>query len=180
MKRGWVRIMMAGLISAAGLAACQDEQPVQVFMPPEGDAVRGRQVFIDFMCHSCHTIPDVTLPDVEVPESTVLALGVRAHRVRDYGDLITAVIYPDHVVSPKYLAAMKAAGRENDVVTMPKFTEKMTVAQLIDLSEFLHAQYSRLLSQHYRGKGSPPQGGVHRWYRDWPSDEPGARDEQEN
>lgn len=170
MAQHGMRNVALTLAGAAVLAACVDEQPVEVFMPPEGDAVRGRQVFIDFNCHTCHTIPDVELPAVNVPASTVLALGVRAHRVRRYGDLITAVIYPDHVVSPKYLAAMKAAGREDEVVAMPRFTDRMTVAQLIDLVEFLHAQYSRLLSQHYQGKGSPPPSGVHRWYRDWPAD----------
>lgn len=44
------------------LSACE-QQPVQVFMPPDGDAAKGRQVFIEYGCHNCHSIPDVDFPE---------------------------------------------------------------------------------------------------------------------
>ncbi len=150
---GWLPVMavLAGL-----LAGCDREQPVEVFLPPEGDALRGRQVFLEQGCQGCHTIPGVELPGAAPVNEAVLALGVRLHRVRNYGELLTAVIYPDHVVSPKYLGAAKAAGAGDNPVAMPDFTETMTVADLLDVVEFLHAQYSELLADQYQGRGTPP------------------------
>ena len=140
------------------VAGCSREQPVEVFLPPQGDAVRGKQVFVAFECYQCHTIPDVILPERTEEPPLVLALGVRVHRVRDYGDLLTAVLYPDHAISPKFKAVARSAGLEDEIPQMPDFTQEMTVAELIDLVEFLHAQYSRLLSRQYQGKGLPPPG----------------------
>jgi hypothetical protein len=34
---------------------------------------------------------------------------------------------------------------------MPKYGEEMTIAELIDLVAFLHAQYTKLQPQSYRG-----------------------------
>lgn len=152
-----VIVSLALLACASLLPGCSDEQPVEVYLPPQGDAVRGKAVFVKYDCQACHTIPDVDLPGAAPLDQAIMPLGVRVHRVRDYGDLLTAVIYPQHVVSPKYLAALKATGRADEAIRMPDFTQRMTVAELVDVVEFLHAQYSALLSQHYQGKGGPPR-----------------------
>ena len=73
------------------------------------------------------------------------------YRVKNYGELMTSVVNPDHVISPKYVAMLEKADREVVISPMPYFGEEMTVAELIDLVEFLHAQYSRLQPQYYRG-----------------------------
>jgi hypothetical protein len=162
MKARCLTSLTVCLVLLGLLAGCSRELPVEVFVPPQGDAVRGKDVFVKFSCYSCHTIPDVDLPERAAEPPFVLALGVQMHRVRDYGDLMTAVLYPDHVVSPKFVAALKAAGKEAELLEMPDFTGEMTVAELIDLVEFLHAQYSRLLSREYQGKGSPPRSRLNR------------------
>jgi hypothetical protein len=46
---------------------------------------------------------------------------------------------------------LKKAKRDAIISPMPYFGEEMTVAELIDLIEFLHAQYTRLQPQYYRG-----------------------------
>ncbi len=43
------------------------------------------------------------------------------------------------------------ADREAVISPMPYYGEEMTVAELIDLMSFLHAQYTRLQPQYFRG-----------------------------
>lgn len=140
------------------LTACQQEQPAQVFLPPSGDAERGKQVFVKYKCYNCHSIPGVELPERGAEPPMVLALGVRLHRVRSYGDVLTAVLYPDHAVSPKFKGALKAAGEDPESAEMPDFTKRMTVAELIDLAEFLDDHYSDSFGTRYRGKDPRPTG----------------------
>ncbi|WP_354695382.1 hypothetical protein [Elongatibacter sediminis] len=157
-----VRCVLTLALCALMLTACNQEQPVEVFVPPEGDPEQGRLVFLQHGCTDCHTIPDVDLPGASPVTETVMPLGVRMHRVRNYGDLLTSVIYPDHVVSPKYVAAQTAAQPDAEPVEMPDFTQTMTVAELIDVVEFLHVEYSRLLSRQYQGKNTPPRSRLER------------------
>lgn len=153
---------IATVVIAAGLTGCEGERPVEVFVPPQGDAVKGRQVFVDYECTSCHSIPNVDLPGAAPLDEAVMPLAVRLHRVTDYGDLLTAVIYPDHAVSPKYLAAQNTSDGSGETIAMPDFTERMSVAELIDVVEFLHVQYGILLGSQYHGKGAPPRGRLDR------------------
>ena len=62
-----------------------------------------------------------------------------------------AVVNPDHIISLKYRAMLEQANREAIISPMPYYGEEMTVAELIDLVEFLHAQYTKLQPQYYRG-----------------------------
>jgi cytochrome c2 len=55
------------------LTACEREQPVEVFVPPSGDAAAGKQVFIKYQCYNCHTIPDIDFPE-RATEPTVAEL----------------------------------------------------------------------------------------------------------
>jgi hypothetical protein len=133
------------------LAACaEDAPPVEGFIMPPGDAVRGQQVFIDYKCYSCHTIPGIELPQPGFEPPFVLTIGARLHRVKTTGELLTAVVYPDHVVSPKYVSALKMAGKEADLTTMPEFGGSMSVTELIDLVAFLDQQYTRLMPAYYK------------------------------
>ena len=134
------------------VSACSKEgRPVRGFVLPKGDIAQGEQVFIDFNCHACHTIPGLEFPAVEFEAPFILEIGGEVYRVRDYGELLTAVVNPDHIISPKYIAMLKRADRDAVMSPMPYYGEDMTVAELIDLVEFLHAQYTRLQPEYYRG-----------------------------
>ena len=61
------------------------------------------------------------------------------------------MVNPDHIISPKYIAMLEKAKRDAVISPMPYYGEEMTVAELIDLVEFLHAQYTRLQPHYYRG-----------------------------
>jgi mono/diheme cytochrome c family protein len=107
LKFGWCG--MLAIVTLLALAACtEDAKPVKGFVLPQGDVAQGEQVFVDFKCHGCHTIPEMEFPKTDFE--------------------------PPFIISP-----------------MPYYGEEMTVAELIDLVEFLHAQYTKLQPQYYRG-----------------------------
>ena len=140
------------LFAVLVVSACSDEgRPVKGFTLPEGDIAQGEQVFIDFNCHACHSIPGLEFPDVDFTPPFILEIGGEVYRVRNYGELLTAIVNPDHIISPKYKAMLERADREALVSPMPYYGEEMTVAELIDVVEFLHSHYTRLQPQYYRG-----------------------------
>ena len=146
-------LMFVAIAILTALSACSEQAPeVEDFFLPQGDAARGQQVFIDFKCYQCHTIKDVDLPQPQFEAPFVVALGGKVRKVENYGQLLTAVIYPDHALSNKYLAQLEAAGKEPGLSPMTNFTNEMTVTELVDLVEFLHGHYTRLLPQYFRGR----------------------------
>jgi hypothetical protein len=148
----FILLVIFASVALLTLSACGEEgRPVKGFVLPAGDIAQGEQVFVDFNCHGCHTIPEVEFPDVEFTPPFILDLGGEVYRVKNYGELLTAVVHPDHIISQKYVAMLERAGREAVVSPMPYYGEEMTVAELIDLVEFLHAQYTRLQPRYYRG-----------------------------
>ncbi|MEJ8568060.1 hypothetical protein [Elongatibacter sediminis] len=141
---------IAALLLSLLLAGCEREAPVRGFVLPPGDADRGRQVFIDYNCYRCHSIPDVELPERDFEPPFVVELGGEVLRVKGYGELLTAVVYPDHIISPKYQNLLNRAGKDVQMTAMPYFGDSMTVTELTDLVEFLHGQYTRLQPTYYQ------------------------------
>lgn len=131
------------------LSACQRERPVRGFVLPEGNADHGLQVFIKYRCYNCHAIPDVELPKRAKEPAFVVTLGGEVQRVKDYGELLTAIVYPNHVISAEYRRALLKAQKNPDLTPMPYYGDRMTVSELIDLTEFLHRQYRRLLPTYH-------------------------------
>jgi hypothetical protein len=135
------------------LSACTRESPpVKGFVLPDGDVAQGEQVFIKYNCHGCHTIPGVDLPKNEFEPPFTLEIGGAVYRVKDYGELLTAVINPDHIISEKYITELEEAERTVVISPMPHYVDVMTIAEVIDLVSFLHAQYSKLQPQFFRGR----------------------------
>ena len=144
----WILVLAAAL----ALAACTEAgKPVKGFVLPQGDIAQGEQVFVDFNCHGCHTIPGIEFPATDFEPPFILEIGGEVYRVKNYGELLTAVVNPDHIISPKYKAMLERADRDVIISPMPYYGEQMTVAELIDLVEFLHAHYTRLQPEYYRG-----------------------------
>lgn len=134
------------------LSACYgDNKPVKGFVLPAGDVAQGEQVFVDFNCHACHTIPGIEFPDVEHKPPLQMVIGGEMYRVQSRGELLTAVVNPDQDISFKYQAMMEQAHREVVLSPMPYRGEEMTVAEMLDLIEFLHAQYTKLQPEYYSG-----------------------------
>jgi hypothetical protein len=139
-------------LAVFAIAACSERAPpVKGFYLPPGDAALGQQVFTEYKCFSCHEIPDVALPQREVEPPFVVTLGGKIQAVNNYGELLTAVLMPDHKLSRDYLKQLKAAEKEVGLSPMPYFGDEMTVTELVNLVEFLNGQYTRLLPEDYTG-----------------------------
>jgi len=130
------------------LASCGDKQErtekrmEKGFRLPSGDAEDGQFAFVELKCHRCHSVRGVDLPDVENrPESIHFALGGEVRKVKTYGELVTAIIQPQHVVSEDYLATLKKEDQDLKFSPMLDYNSTMTVLQLTDLVTFLHEQY---------------------------------------
>lgn len=118
---------------------------------PEGDIRKGKQAFIDLKCYTCHSVAGVDLPSVPFETTISFRLGGEVSRVKTYGELVTSIINPEHVVSKKYLASMGELAKEGIIESpMISFNNQMTVSQLIDLVMFLDSRY-RLVIPHYIG-----------------------------
>ncbi len=142
-------IVVVGLIVT--LASCKQDLPVKGFILPKGSVERGQEVFVAFNCHGCHDVAGVELPQRKSNPPFVVELGGKMLKVRDYGELLTAVVYPDHGISPQNQARLMQEGMDPSHTPMPYFGDIMTVTELTDLVEFLHAHYTKRAPHYYRG-----------------------------
>ena len=132
-------ILLASLVILM-MSACSDQdRSVRGFILPQGDVELGKATFVAIGCPKCHTVAGA---NIEQPsgEQFHIELGGEQTRVKHYGDLLTSVVNPDHKV-PKAYQVNKETGKSNSS-PMPKFTDRMTVDQLVNIVEFLHASYT--------------------------------------
>ena len=137
---------VGGALSLLMFAGCgNNERQVHSrgFHLPEGDAELGKSLFVQFDCTRCHRVSGVDFPasDESVPK---IEIGGEVNRISSYGELVTSIMSPQHVISPKYLALLSEEERKEGTTPspMPVFNEELTVKQLIDLASFLHSRYS--------------------------------------
>lgn len=138
-------------LALGGLGGCADSAPpmVEGFVLPEGDIAAGRQVFVRHDCQQCHLVDDPALPAYAGEREYEIRLGGEVLRVQNYGDLLTSVVLPDHRLS-QAKQLKDAEGNRPENSPMPNLTGNLTVAELIDLVSYLHAQYSESQSA-YKG-----------------------------
>ena len=73
------------------------------FHLPNGDPAIGPELFISMKCDLCHTVVGTDPPDYVLPALPKIEIGEKVNRVRSYGELVTSIISPEHVVSEKWL-----------------------------------------------------------------------------
>lgn len=133
---------LGSLILVVALSACtMESSPVKGFVLPDGDVAMGEQVFTKYGCHGCHTIPGVDLPVIEPKPAFTMEIGGEVYRVKNEGELLTAVIVPNHVISEEYINEIGAA----DNTPMPYYGDAMTITEMINLVAFLRVQYSKMM-----------------------------------
>jgi putative copper resistance protein D len=119
---GPVRISMDALHAQGGVPSNW------LFVPPPGDAGRGREVFVTRQCYACHTVAGegFPAPTGAGPELT----GMGAHHPAGY--LAESVLNPNAVIleGPGYTGP---DGRS----TMPDYRQSLTLADFIDLVAYL-------------------------------------------
>lgn len=143
-------LILATLLTALLLTACTEQRTSgKGLVLPEGNIEDGKATFVNLGCIYCHSIPNVDLDMPEEEFEPLLLLGGKVQKVKTYGELVTSIVNPQHVISPAYLEKLKAreAGVEVNSI-MPTFNDDMTVSQLIDLITFLDSSYEKLLPQY--------------------------------
>lgn len=144
------------LIAIAGaslmLVACDPEtKQARGFRLPDGDVKAGQQAFAELGCTSCHTVAGVKLAEPATKGQFDVELGGAVHRVRTYGDLVTAIIHPAHDITKPFVSEPPLEPVQADLEQshvkkspMPDFNHTITVQQLVDLTTFLHSRYREL------------------------------------
>ena len=90
-------------------------------------------------CIRCHSVVEEDLiPEMTEPREIHVVLGGEVTRVKTYGQLVTSIINPSHVVKIQHRE--KYTDAEGNSM-MPDFSEEMIVRQMIDIAEFLQARY---------------------------------------
>ena len=145
---------LAVLFAIAG-CALNEKSPIG-FRLPEGSIWKGKTAFVELGCIQCHSVKDEDLmPDPSQNRDIHIKLGGEVTRVKTYGQLVTSIINPSHVIKMEHRD--KYTDPEGNSM-MPDFTDKMSVGQMIDIAEFLQARYEVVIPNHaYEEYGYLPQ-----------------------
>ncbi len=128
-------VLVSGALVVAALSGCGNyPQSSRGFRLPDGNAEKGQQAFLALQCNQCHQVDGVDFP---APKKFNLLLGGDTARLKTYGELVTSIINPSHVLSDKYQQQLT----DSKESPMPKFNAEMTVEQLVDLVAFLQPRY---------------------------------------
>lgn len=119
-----IRIPMEELHKTGGVP------PGWTFRLPAGDPAKGRQVFVDLECFSCHQIKGEAFPPGKTGDVGPELTGLGARHPTDY--LLESVVNPNAVIveGPGFTGP-------DGLSKMPGYGDSMTVAQLIDLVAYL-------------------------------------------
>jgi len=132
------RLISAFSAIALSLACEVGPQSGRGLRLPDGDIARGAVAFGELGCAKCHDIAGDPAPAIEGRPEVIVVLGGQVTRVASYGELVTSIVNPSHKLTRRYPQEKVAEG---GVSKMENFNERMTVAQLIDLTAFLQSHY---------------------------------------
>jgi len=142
--------LLALIVLVCGCGKQGSQMTADGFVLPEGDAERGQSVFVDSGCLQCHVVAGMDLPAHPKASEIQVELGGKRAKIKAYGDLLTSVVNPQHVIADAYKRTLSAEEKARGETPMPDFNSRITVAQLIDLVQFLHSRYEKLVPE-YRG-----------------------------
>lgn len=137
---------LAGVLGLTFLGACRtypDYTGDFRFPILQGDIARGQQAFVSLGCNLCHAVDGVELPRPAAAPITV-ELGGELMFAKTYGDIVTSIINPDHVLSERYLEQLPREQRSNLHSSPMYLNPEMKVSELIDIVAFLNSRYSLL------------------------------------
>jgi mono/diheme cytochrome c family protein len=134
------QLQAAAMASCLFLIACETGRhaPARLRLAAGASVERGKQVFINFECHSCHEVSGSNLPKPTVDPPVPVRLGGTILHERPDARLVTAIVNPNHGITgtPRNLVTVADRSR------MPDFASRMTIQQLTDLVEFLQSTYT--------------------------------------
>ncbi len=141
-------VIFSSLFLLVFMSACEPQRTSgKGLVLPEGSIENGKMAFIELGCIRCHQVAGVDTPPYDGESTILLLLGGKVRQVKTYGELVTSIVNPNHIISPAYLDKLKSVEKVTAEITspMPTFNDVMTVAQLIDLVTFLDSHYEKML-----------------------------------
>ncbi|MBW2445358.1 MAG: c-type cytochrome [Deltaproteobacteria bacterium] len=96
--------------------------------------------FVELSCTNCHGVVGGPSGPQGLRTHPPLVLGGEVSRIETYGQLLTSIINPSHDISRRF---PREHTEEGDGSRMHDANDTMTVAQLIDLTAYLHSKYER-------------------------------------
>lgn len=135
---------LLGLAALAGCRTYPDYTSDFRFPITKGDVNHGREAFVRLGCPQCHTVDGVTLTEYTGTPFINMPLGGELIFAKTYGDLMTSIINPDHIISDKYLQQLPPDQRKRSNVSPMYLNPNMKVTELIDIVTFLNSRYSLL------------------------------------
>lgn len=134
-----MRIVLAAVLCSVLLAGCGQKSGLG-FRMPDGSPERGRAAFIALRCDSCHRVVGLDTPNQGNGVANVV-LGGETIRVKNYGELVTAIINPSHRIAPGYPLSQVTTPDGQSLMNLAYLNDVTTVQQLIDLVAFLQGSY---------------------------------------
>jgi mono/diheme cytochrome c family protein len=132
-------LLLSIVLLSAAAAACTDARKSATgFHLPDGDVAKGRTVFVELRCHSCHEVAGVAFAAPVADPPVPVVLGGIVPQARSDGELVAAIIDPSHRLTGHH---PKTGVRSGTLSRMGDFSEAMTARQLIDLVAFLQSTY---------------------------------------
>ena len=146
MKCNWIfaAVAVVGMVLATGCRTFPDEVGSFRFPILSGDIERGQEAFLRLECNQCHQVNGVEITNYAGPRPVTVELGGEIYFAKTYGDLVTSIINPDHVVSEEYLRQLPRDARRQTTSSPMYLKEEMLVTELIDIVAFLNSRYSLL------------------------------------
>ena len=138
-----VVVVMVSLL-ASGCRVYPDEVGSFRFPILNGDISQGQEAFLRLECNQCHVVDGVDLPAYSGPRPVTVELGGELYFAKTYGDLVTSIINPDHVISENYLQQLPREARRQTNSSPMYLKEEMLVTEMIDIVAFLNSRYSLL------------------------------------
>lgn len=143
-----LRLGLLAIICLAMLGCGEQEGAVHGFVLPDGDAAAGEATFVEYGCPICHVVAGTDIAFLGDESGPKIQLGGKVRRVKNYGDLMTSVVFPNHTLAEQYVDSLSKQERETASSPMPDFSEQLTVAELIDLVAFLHSRYEKTVPEY--------------------------------
>ncbi len=123
------------VVALVAIAGCTPEG--KGFKLPDGEIESGKAAFVDLACTDCHSVAGVERA-ADSGTGLNIALGGPTNSVKTYGQLVTSIINPSHVINRPY---PRQPVEEDGESTMRAYNHLMTVQQLVDLVTFLESEY---------------------------------------
>jgi mono/diheme cytochrome c family protein len=130
---------MVPLFAVLALACDTGRKGSAGFHIPDGDPAKGKQVFLEHRCNSCHEVAGVAFDRPVADPPVQVRLGGKVYSPPTDGVLATAILHPSYrVAGPREVVMSGRLSRMGD------FTDAMTLREMIDVVAFLQSTYEEV------------------------------------